>query len=125
MSFYSKKFISECRQKLLRVKEEILNELRSAKKRLNHEGDRGGDEVDQTTRISDERNIQLMVMRRHQKLQEVEQALARIEEGKYGICEETEEYIEEERLRAMPETNLSIEGAEIRENNQKEAQKIS
>ncbi len=33
----------------------------------------------------------------------------------YGICEETEELIEEDRLLAIPWTRLSIEGAEIRE----------
>jgi DnaK suppressor protein len=42
-------------------------------------------------------------------------ALSRIESGTYGICEETEEQIEHERLLAIPWTRLSIEGAEIRE----------
>ena len=125
MSFYSEEFIASCKKKLLKIKEDILNELKLTKKSLNDSSDRGGDEIDQTTRISDERNIQLRVIRRHQKLQEVEQALARMEDGRYGICEETEEYIEEERLRAMPETSLSIEGAEIRENKREETQKIS
>ena len=46
---------------------------------------------------------------------EIEFALARIEQGTYGICEETEEPIEVERLLAIPWTRLSIEGAEIRE----------
>jgi DnaK suppressor protein len=38
-----------------------------------------------------------------------------MESGAYGICEETEEMIENERLLAIPWTRLSIEGAEIRE----------
>ena len=42
-------------------------------------------------------------------------ALARIEQGCYGICQETGELIEPERLMALPWTSLSIEGAEIRE----------
>ena len=42
-------------------------------------------------------------------------ALARIEQGTFGVCEETEEVIESERLLAIPWTRLSIEGAEIRE----------
>jgi DnaK suppressor protein len=41
--------------------------------------------------------------------------LGRIEKGTYGVCEETEEPIEVERLRAIPWTRLSIEGAELRE----------
>ncbi len=46
---------------------------------------------------------------------EIEGALGRIEKGLYGVCEETEEIIEAERLLAIPWTRLSIEGAEIRE----------
>ena len=42
-------------------------------------------------------------------------ALSRIDSGTYGICEETEEVVEAERLLAIPWTRLSIEGAEIRE----------
>ena len=49
------------------------------------------------------------------QLYEIESALGRIENGSFGMCEETEEIIEVERLRAIPWTRLSIEGAEIRE----------
>jgi DnaK suppressor protein len=46
---------------------------------------------------------------------EIESALARIQNGTFGICEETDENIEPERLKAIPWTRLSIEGAELRE----------
>jgi DnaK suppressor protein len=49
------------------------------------------------------------------QLFEIDSALGRIENGSFGLCEETEEAIEPERLRAIPWTRLSIEGAEIRE----------
>jgi DnaK suppressor protein len=49
------------------------------------------------------------------QLFEIESALGRIESGAFGFCEETEEPIEIERLRAIPWTRLSIEGAELRE----------
>ena len=49
------------------------------------------------------------------QLLEIEFALARIENGEFGICEETNEPIEEQRLLTIPWTRLSIEGAEIRE----------
>ena len=51
----------------------------------------------------------------YEQLLEIEAALHRISAGTYGICEETEEFIEQERLQALPWTRLSIEGAEIRE----------
>ena len=49
------------------------------------------------------------------QLFEIDMALGRIERGVFGICEETFEKIETERLLAIPFTRLSIEGAEIRE----------
>jgi DnaK suppressor protein len=53
------------------------------------------------------------------KIKEIDDALARMEAGSYGICEETEEPIEEKRLIAIPWTRLSLEGAEVREREQK------
>ncbi|MCB0348036.1 MAG: TraR/DksA C4-type zinc finger protein [Bdellovibrionales bacterium] len=47
------------------------------------------------------------------KLKKIDEALARIDNGAYGVCQETEEPIEEERLLAVPWTNLSLAGAEI------------
>jgi DnaK suppressor protein len=49
------------------------------------------------------------------QLFEIESALARIDSNVFGICEETLEPIEVERLLAIPSTRLSIEGAELRE----------
>jgi DnaK suppressor protein len=53
------------------------------------------------------------------KIKEIDDALARLENGTYGVCEETEELIEEKRLIAIPWTRLSLEGAEVREREQK------
>ncbi len=53
--------------------------------------------------------------RLRKQLMEIELALGRIEKGSYGVCEETDEPIEADRLLAIPWTRLSIEGAEIRE----------
>jgi len=49
------------------------------------------------------------------ELQEIDQALHRIKQDTFGICEETGAPIEEKRLNAIPWTRLSLEGAEIRE----------
>ena len=40
------------------------------------------------------------------KLENIENALSKIENGKYGICEECQKQIDEERLDILPETNL-------------------
>lgn len=118
MSSISKTLIEECRAKLISTKEEILNRVQEVRKDLYFE-DKGGDEADQTSRILNEKEILTLHDRLRQQLYEIEQALGRIENGTFGICEETEEYIEADRLKAIPWTRLSIEGAEIRESVQK------
>lgn len=118
MSTITKALVEECKGKLLKTKEEILNRVHEVRKDLYFE-DKGGDEADQTARILNEKEILSLHDRLRGQLFEIEQALGRIETGLFGICEETEEYIEPERLRAIPWTRLSIEGAELRESMKK------
>lgn len=106
--------MSECRQKLVQAKMDILNRVKESRVNLDNE-DRGGDEADQTVRVLAEAEFLNMHERLRNQLFEIESALGRIENGSFGLCEETEEIIEPERLRAIPWTRLSIEGAEIRE----------
>lgn len=118
MSVISKTLVQECRGKLLKTKEEILNRVQEVRKDLYFE-DKGGDEADQTARILNEKEILTLHDRLRGQLFEIEQALSRIEIGTFGVCEETEEVIEPERLKAIPWTRLSIEGAEMRESMKK------
>ncbi|MBX3020445.1 MAG: TraR/DksA family transcriptional regulator [Bdellovibrionales bacterium] len=111
-----KTILSECRQKLIATKADLLNRFQ------NHFSDfrqreHGGDEADQTMSLQAENQLFATHQRLRQQLSEIENALMRIEKGTFGICEETEEPIEKERLLAIPWTRLSIEGAEIRESN--------
>ncbi|MAE73178.1 MAG: molecular chaperone DnaK [Bdellovibrionaceae bacterium] len=106
--------IKQCKDKLLQAKADVLNRVQSARRDIATE-ERGGDEGDQTVRALAESEFLSMNERLRKQLVEIEMALARIESGSYGICEETEEFIENDRLLAIPWTRLSIEGAEIRE----------
>lgn len=110
--------LKECKALLLTAKAEVLNRVRTARQDL-HIEDKGGDEADQTVRVLAEAETLTLHERLRSQLVEIEMALARIENGTYGVCEETEEMIEPERLRAIPWTRLSIEGAEIRESMKK------
>ena len=114
MSTIEKSLLEECKDKLVTTKMEILNRVKETRDNFNQE-DRGGDEGDQTVRVLAERDLLSLHERLRVQLLEIENALARIENGTFGVCEETEEIIEAERLRAIPWTRLSIEGAEIRE----------
>ena len=53
--------------------------------------------------------------REHRELAEIEQALARIENGTYGICAVTGEPIGLRRLQANPTATLSLAAQEQRE----------
>lgn len=115
MSRINKPLVEECRIKLLDTKEELLNRVKDIRKNLYLNDEKGGDEADQTVRVLNESEVLGQHDRLRKQLYEIEQALSRIETGTYGICDETEENIEPERLLAIPWTRLSIEGAEIRE----------
>ena len=117
MTSLSKDTIFECKKKLLDLKVELLNRVRDARTNLhsNNDDSRRGDEGDQTLRALAEDEFLRNNERLRKQLLEIEMALSRIDSGTYGICEETEEIIEPERLLAIPWTRLSIEGAEIRE----------
>lgn len=111
--------ISECRKKLLKIKADLLNRSKQAASDFNQIDKAAGDEIDQSSAHQEEHSFLVNQNRIKTQLVEVEFALARIESGTYGICEETEEKIEADRLLAIPWTRLSIEGAEIRESAQK------
>ena len=111
--------VRECKSKLLQNKQDLLNRARDQRMALRDLDTRSGDEADQTMSLLAENEFLNAQQRIEDQLYESEQALARIERGAFGICEETEEPIEIERLRALPWTRLSIEGAEIRESTKK------
>ena len=110
----TEKIVKECRDKLMKTKMDLLNRVKEAREKLDL-GEKGGDEADQTMRLLAEQEMLNLNDRLRSQLFEIESALGRIENGSFGVCEETDESIEVERLRAIPWTRLSIEGAEIRE----------
>jgi DnaK suppressor protein len=77
------------------------------------------DAVDRAT-VEEEHTLELNVRDRNQAfLQKIDQAIGRIDSGKYGFCEETGEPIGIKRLLARPTANLSLEAQERRELRQK------
>lgn len=107
--------VMECRRKLVLMREELLNRMRGTKLEVTAHEKMSGDEVDQTVAQALENEYAIRQSRIRNQLLEIDNALGRIQRGDFGICEETQEIIEEDRLLALPYTRLSIEGAEIRE----------
>ena len=106
--------VEECLHLLIDQKNKLLNQLTVAQREYRGR-DRSGDEVDQSLEVLEEHKFFAKQERIRAQLLEIEFALGRIEAGSFGVCEETEEFIETDRLRAIPWTRLSIEGAELRE----------
>lgn len=103
-----------CKEKLLEAKSDILNRVRANYKDYQSR-DRGGDETDLAVDMQAESHFLTDQERLQRQLLEIEIALAKMSLGNYGLCEETEEPIEVQRLFTIPWTRLSLEGAEIRE----------
>jgi DnaK suppressor protein len=77
------------------------------------------DPADRATLESD-RNFTLRIRDRERKLiGKIKEALQRIEDGTYGICESCEEEISDERLKARPVTTLCIECKKKQEDEEK------
>ena len=105
-------------QKLLTLKDDILKNASETTEHL-RENILVPDPADRAT-IEEEHALELRTRDRERKLlKKVEQALARIESGDYGWCEETGEPIGLNRLIARPTANLSLEAQERRELRQK------
>ena len=77
------------------------------------------DPADRAT-LEEEHALELRTRDRERKLlKKIDGALARIDDGSYGYCEETGEPIGLQRLIARPTATLSIEAQERRERMQK------
>jgi DnaK suppressor protein len=107
------------RRKLLHWKEEILREARETIAALQNENENHPDIADRASSETD-RAIELRARDRQRKLiSKIDAALARIEEGTYGYCEETGEPIALKRLDARPIATLSVEAQERHERREK------
>ena len=68
-----------------------------------------GDDLDQASSARDHEFNLLMHERHLRRLKQIDEALERVEEGSYGICEGTEEPINPKRLLLMPLARYSLE----------------
>ncbi len=103
------------RELLLDYRKKTQQEYENTFTRMREGRDRDADLVDQGTLEAD---IQMDFHTRERTLRllgEIDRALARIDEGTYGYCEETEEEIGLRRLVARPLATLCIEAQEKRE----------
>ena len=113
--FMSERQRAYFRRKLLSWRDEIL---RSTKETLQHLHDDSAQHADIADRATSEteRALELRARDRQRKLiAKIDAAIARLDDGTYGYCEETGEPISLKRLDARPIATLSVEAQERHE----------
>lgn len=108
------------RQKLLAWRKSLMDESRETLDHLHEENWHQADIADRAS-LETEAGVELRTRNRYLKLiSKIDSAIARIEEGEYGYCEETGEPIGLKRLEARPVATLSIEAQERHEKIEKQ-----
>jgi DnaK suppressor protein len=101
----------EIRMILEKLKEDALREIRKSVKNGTEAVaaiEPGGDIYDQASSERDRELGLLLGDREREKIHSIDEALLRIDEGEYGICEECDEDIPLGRLKAMPFTRHCV-----------------
>ena len=104
-----KAFLKKARETLQEMRTQLLRNVQAEL----HEGreqskDEGMDTYDLASDARDREINFILTDREREKLQAIDEALARVEEGSYGVCESCESDIAEGRLEALPFTRLCI-----------------
>jgi DnaK suppressor protein len=96
--------MDEIKAILLKMKEETLQEINRSLRSGSDipSGEPSGDIYDQASSERDRELELLLGDREREKLHNIDEALLKITEGEYGICEECEEDIPIGRLKVMP-----------------------
>ena len=103
------------RGKLLAWRDEILRSTKETRQHLHEETTQHPDLADRAS-TETERAVELRARDRQRKLiAKIDAAIARLDDGTYGYCEETGEPISLMRLDARPIATLSVEAQERHE----------
>jgi len=106
------------RERLLQLQKELRENAGATTEHL-RELSFAPDPADRAT-LEEEHALELRTRDRERKLlKKIDQALARIDDGTYGYCEETGEPISLKRLEARPIATLSVEAQERHEKREK------
>jgi len=107
------------RSQLLEKKEEILQEAGKTLSEMTDQTTNIPDPNDRAT-VESGRSFELRIRARERKLlSKVDEALVRIDEGEFGMCEDCDEAIGIKRLEARPVTTLCIDCKTIQETKEK------
>ncbi|MEI6306638.1 MAG: TraR/DksA family transcriptional regulator [Deltaproteobacteria bacterium] len=111
MATKPKKKWKEIREILQQMKDDTLREIQKTVKSGADTvtiGEPSGDIYDQASSERDRELGLLLGDREREKVHSIDEAILRIDEGEYGVCEECEEEIPLGRLKAMPFTRHCV-----------------
>jgi DnaK suppressor protein len=120
-----KAFLKSAREKLLEQRRQVLREI-SNDLREGREGakDEGMDTYDLASEERDREISFILTDREREKLNAIQEALERIDDGSYGICDSCEAEISAGRLEALPFTRLCVNCQAEREKEAKAARRF-
>jgi DnaK suppressor protein len=102
-----KKFLAQVRENLLETRSKLLHEMDTDMKAERESNkDEGLDTYDLASEERDREISFILSDRERSKIKEIDEALARLADNTYGICESCGLEIAEERLEALPFTRL-------------------
>jgi RNA polymerase-binding protein DksA len=113
---YTKSELKEFEDLIQKKLEKAKNELKYIKETLSKNNESGTDSTSGNTKIledgadtAEKENLSQLAARQQKFINNLENALIRINNGTYGICVDTGKLIPKERLRAVPHTMHCIE----------------
>lgn len=114
MSHLGKEKLEQLKKLLMQERERVLNRARDPEALALAPEDLA-DETDHAAAVI-QQGVELNAQERDRHmLREIAHALSKFEMGTYGLCEETEEPIDFDRLRVQPWARYCVEVAEARE----------
>jgi len=120
-----KTILKRARERLLQMKRDLHREIEAGVREGRESGKEDGmDAYDLATEERDREINMILSDRERGKLQAIENAVERIDEGSYGICDSCESDIAEARLEAMPFTRLCVSCQADREKQEKLTRRV-
>lgn len=120
-----KPMLKNARERLLEMRRQVLREIDNDIKE-GREGvkDDGKDTYDLASEERDREISFILSDREREKLQGIQDALERIDDGSYGVCESCDTEIAAARLEALPFTRLCVSCQSDREKELKQSRRF-
>ncbi|KHE91538.1 MAG: TraR/DksA family transcriptional regulator [Candidatus Scalindua rubra] len=112
----SKKFINQLMERLKDRRQYLLGEVKQRLKDFKNSGtDRLSDTADIASNMIDDESVMSIAQGEAKEIEQIDYALNKIKNGKYGNCENCGKSINKERLMAIPFVSLCIKCKEDEE----------